>query len=91
MAIHNGLKQTTSTRGGLGLIQMVSKSEQCATEDVGLIQMVSKSEQCATEDVGLIQMVSKSEQCATEDVGSLKGWNKWYQSQSDVPLRMLGL
>ena len=36
-------------------------------------------------------MVSKLERCATEDVESLKGWNKWYERQSDVPLRTLGL
>ena len=36
-------------------------------------------------------MVSKLERLATEDVESLKRWNKWYESQSDVPLRALGL
>ena len=52
--IRNGPKRTTSTNGGLRLLQMVSERTTSTNGGLRLLQMVSESNrrQCVNEDAG---------------------------------------
>ena len=98
-AIRNGPKQTISTSGELGLLQMVSELgiERCASEDVGSPRGV---------DCEIPRRLERRTKHSLYGCGNLSLTNpftswvrvdniscyKWYQSQSlsGVPARMLG-